>query len=961
MNLDHARQYFARVIPWPQDGEQPSYVNVHWTMKRPDRDKPFWMGRATRSVDEAAKTVKWAMSLPDTRDVYACLSSQRVAETKTSAKGKTYLNAVRSQDNAVALNSLFLDVDIKDTAYPDATSAVTALKEFIKATGLPRQTMTVASGGGLHVYWTLMRALPPEEWKPLANALATAAKKHGLKCDTVCTVDSARLLRVPDTLNHKLEKPRPVRIAGTVVEHNYSVERIEQALKPYMTEPVASALPRRAPLVGVNDLAAGIETKAQPIDLDNVAAQCAFIKDAIDTAGAGFANPLWNLTTLISVFSTGLEQDAHRMAAGHPDYTVESTQELFERKQREKEAKGLGWPSCKSISFAGCTACDACPHKDAGKSPLNFGMRNLPVPTQPVSDLPRGYVRDAAGIVCMTTVDEDGNPVMLPVIDYPITDAWLQNHPWTLNFTTATHTGATAHIALPTTACSTKDGIPRELSRQGLLMHERQHKIAKEFFVSFIKTLQGRRDAVISSAPYGWNMRAGKIEGFVYAGQVWTPAGSRPAGATDPALARQYQPTGDLQPWLDAAEMVTSQSRPELDAILAASFGAPLVQLTGMDGMMLSAYSQESGIGKTTASRIAQAVWGHPVQGMQGLSDTQNSVVGKMSLLRSLPIFWDELKSDEDAKKFVNLTFQLTGGKGKARMNADSSLKDIGEWNTMMVICSNDSMVDYMTSHTKMSTAGLFRIFEYKVTPGVKGQIDPALAQRISAKLRANFGVVGLEYAKYLGANFEAIDKEVCDLEQEIGKQANTMQDERFWRSTITCVCMGARIANRLGYTKIDEKALREFMLKTLESMREQRRDTHVDMDKSINASTILAQFININRTHHTLVTNRLHVGAGRPAAGDIVIKSDLSKVNGIYIHIGLEDKLMRISSYHLQEWLTSKGYQRKQLMDAMAKHYGLTKVIGRLASGTDLRCPKEYLLQIDLSLADDLNFIDEV
>ena len=118
MTLEHARQYFARVVPWPQDGEAPFYLNVHWTSKPPDRDKPFWTGRATRTVSEAVKTVEWAMTLPETRDVYLCLSSQRTAQTKTSQKGRDYLIPMRSSENAVALKSLFLDIDIKpDSGY----------------------------------------------------------------------------------------------------------------------------------------------------------------------------------------------------------------------------------------------------------------------------------------------------------------------------------------------------------------------------------------------------------------------------------------------------------------------------------------------------------------------------------------------------------------------------------------------------------------------------------------------------------------------------------------------------------------------------------------------------------------------------------------------------------------------------------------------------------------------------
>ena len=39
------------------------------------------------------------------------------------------------------------------------------------------------SGGGLHIYFTLSRALTRAEWQPLAHALAEAGKRHGLKAD----------------------------------------------------------------------------------------------------------------------------------------------------------------------------------------------------------------------------------------------------------------------------------------------------------------------------------------------------------------------------------------------------------------------------------------------------------------------------------------------------------------------------------------------------------------------------------------------------------------------------------------------------------------------------------------------------------------------------------------------------------------------------------------------------------
>jgi hypothetical protein len=122
-------------------------------------------------------------------------------------------------------------------------------------------------------------------------------------------------------------------------------------------------------MTGVNsDLAGGIEQpQAPPINIRTVAAAgCGFISDALDTGGAAYANPLWNLTTLVATFTEGGRADAHEMAKGHPTYVPQETDDLFDRKMREREEKNLGWPSCQSIENAGCGACRNCPLKGPG-------------------------------------------------------------------------------------------------------------------------------------------------------------------------------------------------------------------------------------------------------------------------------------------------------------------------------------------------------------------------------------------------------------------------------------------------------------------------------------------------------------------------------------------------------------------------------------------------------------------
>jgi Family of unknown function (DUF5906)/Bifunctional DNA primase/polymerase, N-terminal len=138
-----------------------------------------------------------------------------------------------------------------------------------------------------------------------------------------------------------------------------------------------AVFPTRQPITP-NELSAGVERpKAPPVDLNIVATECGFIREALTSGGNSYDNSLWNLTTLIATFAENGRAMAHVMANKHPTYTQESTDDLFDRKEREKAAKNLGWPSCETISGHGCASCSACAHLVKGKSRLHLAARGL--------------------------------------------------------------------------------------------------------------------------------------------------------------------------------------------------------------------------------------------------------------------------------------------------------------------------------------------------------------------------------------------------------------------------------------------------------------------------------------------------------------------------------------------------------------------------------------------------------
>lgn len=968
MTYDAAIEYLSRVLPWPEEGQPSSYVNIHWTFQSEKFDRPGWGGRAVRTVNEAVKALEFALKNSSTKDIYACLSSQAVATPKTTKNGWTYYDPLRTQKNAVALKSLFLDIDCKDEkGYPDQKSAVAALADFLKKSEMPRPTLVVSSGNGLHVYWTVNRPLTPEEWRPRAFALAEATKQLGLKADTQCTIDSARILRVPDTFNRKGKEPKAVRLVGARIPNDYDLEVIDKALAPFMMTMTPGLSQKVTSAVSVNDeLSAGItKNKVPPADVDALGAACPFVKNALDTGGKDLGNPLWNLTTLIGAFCENGREAAHRMAKGHPDYQEETTDQLFDRKVRTKEEQGLGWPHCQTISGSGSLECMGCPHKTKGRTPFHFIAPPAPPPPTPTTkdwDLPQGYIRDPDKFVQKVIVNQDGTTDLVPVINYPLYNPWLQDEPWTLNFTTIIHDGKPKQIKVPYSDAMAQGGCRATLGPQGMVLRGgRSSQMFEEFMASWMEKLQSVKNVVVQSTPFGWQVnKQGDIDGFTFQ-EHWTPNGSSPAAVGDPYIASMYTPRGKIEPWIDAAKLVTSQRKPGLDAILASSFGAPLIKFIGQEGVMLSTWSSESGIGKTTAMLTACAVWGDPVKSKMGLTDTSMSTTNRMSQLKVLPMYWDELKTEDDTKKFVNLVFQLSSGRDRARMTSDIKQRDTGSWKTLLISASNESLIDYVIGRTKMSLAGIYRVFEYEISGKInEGLVETAEADRIMGKLNDNYGYVGLEYAKFLGANFKQIEADCLECRKQIDIDTKLPNNERMWSVLITSILMGARYANQLGFTEIDEDELRKFMYARLEDMRKLIKKSPNDMTKSYNVENVLAQYYNAMRARHTLYTNVVHIGKGKPPNGSIVIKRDTSRLEGVYVHIGLDNKIMRFSSTHFGDWLKTKGYTRQVFMKALESEFGSKIVNGRIGGGTQYAGMTEYLIEIQLAGTPLIELLDD-
>jgi hypothetical protein len=283
---------------------------------------------------------------------------------------------------------------------------------------------------------------------------------------------------------------------------------------------------------------------------------------------------------------------------------------------------------------------------------------------------------------------------------------------------------------------------------------------------------------------------------------------------------------------------------------------------------------------------------------------------------------------------------------------ADSTLKMSGTWQTMMTSASNDSLIDPMAREVGSTTAGLYRMFEYLVLPATsESNVSTGSVQRLTGDLNDNFGHAGLAYSKFLGANHERISQEVAGVQDELSRENAGRQDERFWFGTMAVVIKGAEYANELGLTNIDVPGLKDFLLGVLNENRRQVAATPSDVTTDMNASAILAEFLNVHRSRNTIITNRVHVSKGKPPAGSIRALNDTSKISELRVQVGKEDKLIRISSTYFTGWIGKSGHSRVSWTKKMEAEFGLRLVNGRLGGGTELAATAtELLLELDMN-----------
>jgi hypothetical protein len=933
--MGDALKYLEAVVPW-DDG---NYVGIHYRFLPSGSNELKHDGFPFRDIGDAMRKVSSLSRWEPARDIYVAIASQREVRAKQARNGQDRLEAIATVENAAKAKSFFIDLDVgPDQAFKTTSEAVAAMKKFLADSGMPQLTSVVLSGsGGLHLCYICEEAMDvADEWQWMADALVNAMKTHGLKADYQVTCQAHRKLRIPGTFNYSVDPPQEVVLKN--LRAPIPNQELQDALLPYKVTTRPTVLP--------DELAQGWDApkEAKPRNIEDVRRVCAWVDQSIENGGEDNDHQLRLDAYLLSIFCENSRDVAWSMMSNRETLDDAEFDLKFEETVARQQEKGMGFPSCHAISMHGAAQCSGCPHFSKGKGPLSLVAPGTVISTKVKSPyIVAPYSEDENGLIWKSEIiEEDGvqRTESYIVFPYPIRDPWMSRleGKFYLNFHTTIAT-RWEQVAIPMAATASKDKFRAALAEvAGMSVDVDRNTM--EFAVSFLQKLQSAKEGVLTLNPFGWNYEDGVFTGFTFAGKCYTQSDVRPAPPCDPGLRALYKVEGNEAHWIAVAEAMTKQKRPDLDAIIAMSFGAPLVHLLGgaVEGVVVGAVSSESGIGKSTAMKVAQAVWGDPFAASGGQTDTINSTFGRIGTIRNLPYFWDEIKSQQQTKNFVEIIFQLSSGREKSRMGRDTRLREQKTWQTGLVYASNESLYGAVLAQTGTTTAGHMRLFEYNVKPIPDGMSDPEL-NRLVGLLKQNHGVVGARYSKFLAENFSDLTTRAQNEVDRWTERLKSKPEHRFWVGACAVIFMGAELANEQGFTKFDLPTLEEFLVTEFERMAQKAATAPNDLSHTINVAALFGDFLSDNSVQHTIFTNIVYNNRGKPRAGAVTVTNEgtvrFSKLTDIQVQVG-KDGVIRFSDSALSDFCKRRNISKETFAGALEKKFFAKPSFGRMASGTN-------------------------
>lgn len=773
----------------------------------------------------------------------------------------------RTKDNSAHLKSFFLDLDCGvGKKYATQDEALIALKTFVKDTNLPKPTV-INSGNGIHVYWILDQAIQTSEWKGLAEKFKLLCDQHKLHADTSVTADSARVLRIPETLNFKdPTNPVPVKAIGSLRDP-VSISVIQDVLKKI-------SLP--------DDIFAGMSGKPFiPREMDALTlalmgnSQSRFKTIMVKTAnGEGCAQllriyqnqdtieePLWRAGLSIANNCVDRDTAIHKISNKHPNYTPQETE--------KKASETKGPYTCATFKKLFTDGCTDCPHKIT--SPIQLGkeiveaseednvVEKVQQSTQQVVKFtipkyPFPYFRGKVGGVYVRSknpeTDEEEDILIYPYDFYVVKRMHDPDYGEVILMRLHLPKDGVREFNIPLTSVASKERFINTVSSHGVLVLGKKQDILMSYVSKWVEDLQASGEAEKARKQFGWADNDGAFilgDKEIKATEVLY---SPPTSTTLP-LVPMFTTKGDFHIWKDVVNIYGREQNMEAKAFgMFMGFGNVLLKFIKpeLSGYLLSLESQGSGSGKSTILHAIGSIYGHPTESIMLSKDTYNQKLQRIGALQNVPILFDEMTNLPPDQK-SNLAYDITEGRAKNRLKSQENAErlNITRWCTGIITSTNRSLRDDLLSIKAFPDGELNRIVALPIFKDPND--DPVISRKHFGRLYDNYGHAIYPYMQYIINNLPEVILFIDKIQTQMERAMGSSSSERYWSAVASLGIVGGIISKRLGLHDIDHKPVMDYIVKHIVSS---RADNKLLM---LESSDFLGGFIN-RKFHEMLIIN---------------------------------------------------------------------------------------------------------
>jgi hypothetical protein len=747
--------------------------------------------------------------------------------------------------NAIALKSFFIDLDCgADKPYPDLNAGLVALKQFCKATNLPKPTV-VRSGRGAHVYWVFEEPMPRQEWKPHAERLKQLCEEHNFEIDRAVPADAARVLRMVET-NHIKDPTNPIPVEILYSAPLIPNARIKELLEP--TQDILSMLDRaefKRPLDPMTlALMGASESKFKTILMKSLAGDgCAQIVNIVANQ-ATLEEPLWRAGLSIAQHCSDRDKAIHIISKDHPEYNAATT----ERKANETK----GPYTCDTFKKLNPKGCEGCPHKFT--SPIQLGREiveateedNIVTDLEPETKEAKTYVipkypfpffRGKSGGIFVHTKNKDGEDVDDVVYPYDFYVVKRMQDPdlgETLLLRLHLPKDGVRDFIMPLASVLSKEKFVSTVASYGVTTLGKKQDVLMQYVAKWVEELQMNSKAEQAHKQFGWlednsgiiigdrEIRATEI--------VYSP----PSAPTLPHVPL-FQCKGDFHEWKDVINVYGREGMEYRAFAFFMGFGTMLMKFTPLDGFLLNLVSRESGSGKTTILQAINSIYGRPKELLLSPKDTYNSRMNRLGTMQNLAVTMDEI-TNMPPDQMSQQVYDVTSGRGKNRMKQHENAERMNhtKWATGMITSSNRYVVDALLSIKGFPDGELKRIMEINVKPDSRD--DATWARQHFGRLMNNYGHAIEPFSQALVGQLPMVQAKLAEIQLRVEQAGEIRNAERYWALMTSLGMAGGAIAKHLGLHDIPIRPVFDYAIGLIKETRTRTREYMFDNDEFLGA-----------------------------------------------------------------------------------------------------------------------------